>query len=173
MEPTTTASDSQTISALRTELTRINQEIEIAKVEDAQYTGGLVKSLITVRLQIIQITRALLEQRICSLEFGVPFSIVAQAATPDHDRATLLGSDIQSQSTLIKKAKAEASKYVGGLIHATWLTTIATCEHTLATLRQQQLVAKYGLVFPSDSTIDQNIKDEFPKVAPQAYPLLP
>jgi hypothetical protein len=139
------------LNTLRAEIIRVSQEVAATEAEDALFSGGLVKSLIAVRLQILRTTRALLEQRIHSLETDAPITIVIPTTQPDELRAHALAQDIQAQEVLLQAARGEASLYTGGLVHSLKLSTIATQEQTLAMLRQYHLVAKYGLAIPAPS----------------------
>lgn len=143
------SSAGQSLADLRAEMVRVCQEIAAAEAEDALYSGGLVKSMIAVRLQVIRTTKALIEQRIHALESGAPITVVTQAADPDEPRAKHLAEELQTQSELLQQARAEASLYTGGLVYSLKLSTVATHEQTLANLSQQSLLARYGLVLPA------------------------
>jgi hypothetical protein len=61
---TLTPEQKQIVASLKDDLSRVNKEIEQATQEDAKYSGGLIKSLIAVRLEILKTNAALIEQRI-------------------------------------------------------------------------------------------------------------
>ena len=50
-------------TALGAEITSIEAQIKEAEAENAKYAGGLVKSLIVARLEILRQTHAMLQQR--------------------------------------------------------------------------------------------------------------
>lgn len=137
------------IETLRAELEEVQKEVALAKGEELRYEGGLLKSLIRVRIEVIKTTEALIQQRIKAIESKSPVSIQTQASKPDTTRADLLAAEIKIQEAKLREAEIEANKYSGGLIHALALTTTATQAQTLAMLRQQYLVAKLGLAIPT------------------------
>src|SRR5262245_14590892 len=58
--PPTAAEEKQKLSA---DITAVDASIKEAEDEDAKYVGGLVKTLVEVRLAILKQTRAMLAQR--------------------------------------------------------------------------------------------------------------
>lgn len=133
---------------LKQDLGRIRQEIEHATKDDAAHSGGLIKSLIGVRLEVLKTNEALVEQRIHAIEAGIRITLVVNAAKPDPTRATELAKEIESQKAKVAEARAEADRYSGGLVEAMSETAVATARNTLAMLEQQFFIAKYGLVMP-------------------------
>ena len=71
-----TEEDKQKIAELKSQLESTKQSVEDAKAEDSKYSGGLVKALIAVRLQILQQNQVLIEQRINAIESGARISVV-------------------------------------------------------------------------------------------------
>ena len=118
----------------------------------ATATGGLVKSLISVRIELLRINIALVQQRIHALESGAPIDLVISASVPDEQRAAQLAAEIQEQRDRVAAARAEADRFSGGLVQAISESSAATARNTLALLEQQYLIAKYGLAFPSCSS---------------------
>ena len=137
------------LADLKQDLDQTNQEIDNATKDDAQYTSGLIKSLIRMQLETLKINKALVEQRILTLETGAPMTIVVNATSPDPVKAEELANEIETQKAKIESTRAEANKYSGGLIQALALSTLATEEDTLAMLEQQYYIAKYGLSMPT------------------------
>lgn len=146
-----TPEQKQLVVDLKQDLDRIRQEIDQAAGDDATYNGGLITSLIGVRLEVLKTNEALLEQRVHALEAGTRITMVVNAAKPDPTRAAELAKEIESQNAKVAKARAKADRSPGGLVQAMAETAVATAENTLAMLEQQFFVAKYGLAMPLPS----------------------
>jgi hypothetical protein len=58
----------------------------------------------------------------------------------------------QQPSDDLLAARAEAARFTGGLVHSLKLSTVATLEQTLANLRQQHALSKFGLLLPQPQT---------------------
>lgn len=139
----------QVVADLKQDLDRIRQEIERGTNDDAAYSGGLIKTLIGMRLEVLKTNEALVEQRIHALESGARISVVVNATKPDPARAAELAKEIESQRVKVEEARAEADRYSGGLVQAMAETAVATNRNTLAMLEQQYFIAKYGLAIPA------------------------
>ena len=133
------------IPELQAELKPVQDEIRATEEEDQKYAGGLVKSLIAVRIQILRTTEALLQQKIIALKTGAPLKLEVRTMQMDPQRAEALEKEIFAKKQEIEVQRSEAARYSGGLVLAMKHATIATGEQTLAMLEQQYLVAKYGL----------------------------
>jgi hypothetical protein len=144
-----TPEQKQVVADLKQDLDRIRQEIERGTQDDAAYSGGLIKTLIGMRLEVLKTNEALVQQRIHALESGARITVVVNATKPDPTRATELAKEIESQRAKVEEARAEADRYSGGLVQAMAETAVATNRNTLAMLEQQYFVAKYGLAIPA------------------------
>ncbi|MDO6560156.1 hypothetical protein [Paraglaciecola chathamensis] len=133
------------VNALKTDLISISSDIDSAQDEYDKYSGGLIKSLISVRLETIKTTKALIEQRIKALEYGAPITISLTSMTPHPDKSAEVLEKIRLLEEEIGFAKKDADRYSGGLILAMKQSTIATQEQTLAMLKQKYLNYKYGI----------------------------
>src|SRR5262245_18329123 len=98
MTEITSSSATQQLTDLRAELIRVGQEIASAEAQIDLYTGGLIKSLLAMRLQVLRTNRALIEQRIHAIESGAPITISLQATNPDESRAAQLEQELCTQS---------------------------------------------------------------------------
>lgn len=145
---TPTPEQKQTIAGLKDDLRRIQQEIDQAVQEDAKYSGGLIKALIGVRVEILKTNAALVEQRIHTLEGGARQSVVVNVTKPDPARADELVNEIAAQEKKVAEARREADRYSGGLVKALSESTVAMACNSLAMLEQQYFIAKYGLAMP-------------------------
>lgn len=140
------------IAGLQKELTEIQAEIKEATEQHESYTGGLIKSLIAVRLEILKSSEALIKQRIYALEAGVKINYVEDATKPDPARASDLAMEIDAQKGKLAEAQAKSDMYTGGLIKAMSETNVATIRNTIAMLEQKYLISRYGLFMPQTST---------------------
>ena len=138
----------QLVADLKHDLGRIREEIGQTAKEDAAYSGGLIKALIAVRLEVLKTNDALVEQRIHSLEAGTRMTVVVKTVKTDPQKASDLDKEIESQKGRVAEARAEADRFSGGLVKAMAETTVATSRNTLAMLEQQYFIAKYGLAMP-------------------------
>lgn len=151
------------IAELRSELKETEDEIAEATRVDAGLAGGLVKALVAARLEVLRTTSAVLRQRIMVEETGAPLTIQIPVTTPDPILATTLEREIETQLNVLKEARSEAARFVGGLVHALKLSTVATHEQSLSMLRQRYLMAKYGLCVPITRVVEPN-----PNASPSA-----
>lgn len=143
-----TENEIQTVNNLRSEIKVVSVDISQAEDKDKALTGGLVKSLITARIEILKTTKALIEQRIQAIEAGSPITIATQKTIEDPNVTKELIDQIKSNERGLETAAKELSKYSGGLVLALKQATLATQEQTLAMLKQKYLIAKFGLAYP-------------------------
>jgi flagellar biosynthesis regulator FlaF len=142
--------DPQTIAKieeLKKELEITKAEIEDAVKKDKELAGGLVKALISVRLEILKTNEALIQQRIQALESGTPIKLEVLGTTPNEQEAGSLEKEIQAKRDELAAQKKDAARYSGGLVLAMKESAIATSENTIAMLEQRRLIAKYGLFY--------------------------
>lgn len=132
------------VENLRGELKITQEKIVSAQSKDSQLSGGLVKSLISARIEILETNKALLEQRINAIEIGSPVKVVTEISQVDSELASALELEINQERLKLEIEQAEAANY-GGLVGAMKAAAVATKEQTLAMLEQRFLVAKYGL----------------------------
>lgn len=144
LEKELTPAEKALVESLHGELKATQEEIADAKSSDSQLSGGLVKSLIRVRLEILETNKALLGQRISALEAGSPITLATEISQADPVLAKNLEEEITEERAGLEFAKADALIY-GGLVGAMKAAAVATKEQTLAMLEQRYLIAKYGL----------------------------
>jgi hypothetical protein len=133
------------IKDLQAELATLRGEIGAAEQKTAALTGGMVKALVDVRLEVLKTNAALLQQRIHALESGGRITTSVTGGEPDAKLAESLEREIRTQQEQLKTARQEAAQYSGGLVGAMKQMTVATQEQTLAMLSSRYLSAKYGL----------------------------
>ena len=140
--------EKQSLSDLKWELAQVEGELSQAAAEGAQYSSGLIKELIGVRLQVLKTNRALIQQRVHAIESGTKITIVITGTKPDPERTALLEEDIRQQRTKLAEARAYADQYTGGLLEPIAECFVALSQQVLSMLEQQYLLAKYGLNLP-------------------------
>ena len=158
--------------SLTADIAAVQAAIRNAEEEDQKLSGGLVKSLISLRLATLKQTLALLDQRakaatarttlqytIDGKQFVPPSDASAQIAAVDNELAEISGKVAQQE--------AEVAKYSGGLVHATALATLATLRQTQAMLEQKRLALKYGLPQYVGFT-DHHLPDGSPTTTPES-----
>ena len=133
------------VQALRAELDATRKEVVAAEAKDAKYSGGVVKAFSTLHIEILKTNEALLLQRIQAIESGAQITVQVSATNPDSERAKKLEEELAIQETKVTEALSKANASKGGLVGAMAHVGSVTEENTLALLRQQYLIAKYGL----------------------------
>jgi hypothetical protein len=158
--------------ALRGELAVVTKEVTDAAASSEQYSGGFLKLLTTMRLEILRTNQALIQQRIHAIESGTPVTVATTVTNPDQSLAKSLADEIMKQTITTEDADRKAAGYTGGLLGMMALMNAATERNTLAMLRQRFLVAKYGLaalpaVSPpkEDLTSSASAAEAHPKIA--------
>jgi hypothetical protein len=140
----------QDVSVVQADLTVVQSEIKAAQTEDAQYTGGLVKTLIASRIAVLRQTEAMLQQKLLALKDGVrvQYSVDGRAFNLPASAKQML-ADVEHEIGLneakIKAQEAEVARYSGGLVQAMALSTLATMRQTQAMLEQKRVALKYEL----------------------------
>jgi hypothetical protein len=99
--PKLTPEQKQSVVELKQELATVRQDIHDADKENSAYGGGLIKSLIALRLEVLKTNEALVEQRIDALEGGARITVVLNASTPDPTRAAEIAKDIETPESQI------------------------------------------------------------------------
>ncbi len=140
-----TPEEKQQVNTLKSELSQTEGDITLAREQDNQYSGGLIKSLIKAKLEVLETNKALIQQRINAIESGAKINITVSGLKPDPTVAESLKNEIDELKKDISTAKIDATQYSGGLVLAMKQTAIATQEQTLTMLQQKYLTAKYGL----------------------------
>jgi len=142
------------LEELKEDIETVSLQIAKAEKENARYAGGLVKTLIILRLQILNNTKAMLEQKKYALIHGIPVHYTYRdeiyIPTPaDSATIQIIESDIKVQQKRLAKAEAEDEKYSGGLVKAMIASQICTIKNTIAMLEQKKMIAKYGIPIPA------------------------
>jgi hypothetical protein len=135
---------------LKNEIAGLEQTIVKARAESGQYSGGLIKALLDSRIQILENTKAMLEQRLAAGNYGVKISYKVDGKeyiAPANKAAIIknLESEALQLSQELANAKKEADKYSGGLVQAMALSTVATIQQQLAMLDMKRCALIYDI----------------------------
>jgi hypothetical protein len=135
-------------TSLNSDLGRVREQIEDARQQDEKFSGGAIKALIQLRLNMLHHTEALLEQKNSALlrrvwmHYTVDGHPVAVASNADLDAIIV---EIEQAEEKLKRSTLYAEQYSGGLIQAMALMTAETDRMSVAQLRLKFYSAKHGL----------------------------
>jgi hypothetical protein len=133
------------VGDLKKEHIQIQKKIETALKQHDQLVGGLIKSLIAMRLELLKTNAALVRQRIHALESGTKITITLVGTKANPQRTKQLTNEMRILRKRIASQKMESAKYSGGLIKAMVESGIATSRLSMAMLEMEYLKAKYGI----------------------------
>lgn len=142
------AIDPVKIKALDDDIGEVERQLSDARADDARYTGGLIKSLIQLRVQTLLQTRAMLDQRRKSWLHSIEIRYTVDGkmlGPPNEADLAALATEIETTRASVLRSQTDADQYSGGLIRALALSTNATERNTLAMLEQKRVSLKYGL----------------------------
>jgi hypothetical protein len=133
---------------LETDLGYVRDDIKQAVADDNKYAGGMIKSMIELRLQILKQTEAMLIQRKLSLvrRIAVSYLVDGHALAPvtDGDLNDII-SDLEQAQRRLDQSFKDAQKYSSGLAQAMALVTVQTDQLSVSQLRLKFYAAKHGL----------------------------
>ena len=112
-----------------------------AREEFERFSGGLIRVVIEMRVEIGELTLAILRQRQILLSHGITLpahKVPVGATSPE------LLAEIEGENT-----EAEARRYTGGVIQVTLLMRAETEKLSLAMLQQRRLSLKYQIGLPT------------------------
>lgn len=125
------------------------RQVSQAKGEADKYSGGLIRSVLELRLAVDGLTLALLEQKKMALTYGVALPALRRQPPPvDSGTLAKVEEEIKQKANAIGIAEREAQRYSGGLVLATLLARIETERLALAMLDQRRLSLKYQMGLP-------------------------
>ena len=150
--------DSAGVSTLELDgdLTSVAGQIAVAETESQKYSGGLIKSLLDLRLAILRNTSAMLNQKRSSFirHINLRYTIEGKQLpmAPDSELREILNEIAKAENSLAA-SKSEASR-TGGLIQTMALLKVQTDEVSVSQLRMKFYSAKYGIpmIFPKEAT---------------------
>jgi hypothetical protein len=135
-------------TVLDADLSKLREKITATRDEASRYDGGLLRSLIDARIQILANSEAMLEQkrtaliRFVNLDYtidGKPIPPLTEEAMRD------LTADMEAAKAEISSAKEESALYAGGLLKVMAETRVTTGQLKLSMLELRYLSAKWGV----------------------------
>jgi hypothetical protein len=142
--------------ALDADLKAIQADIKSASDESANYNGGLIKSIIEMRKQILRTTQAMLESKRTSFirRIDLAYQVDGKAiAATDETALKLIEQDIERAKLKLQADQNDADHYSGGLLQSMALMTAATDRTSLSQLYLAYYGKKYGLAFPETNVV--------------------
>ena len=94
-----TPEEQQTITQLQGELAQVESEIKSVEEDNRAYSGGLIKTLIALSLEILRTNHALIQQRVHALESGAEIDIIVIGSEPNPELAANILAEIEGQRT--------------------------------------------------------------------------
>lgn len=149
---------------IESDIDLLNKEIKEATVTVKDYSGGLLGILANVRLETLQSTKAMLEQKKTGLKryISVSYSVDGKKYSPPENKNDLLKEleqDIESLKNDLAKAEKDSDQYGGGLLGVLSLTQVATIKNSIAFLEQRRLLLKHDIpyysILPAVSKINE------------------
>lgn len=138
------------IAQLANDLAEQEAAVVSAKQQLDQYAGGLIRVVVAMRVEVVELNVALLKQKQLLSAHGValPAAKVTVAAPPA-EALVQLEEEIRRKAAEIENTEAEARRYSGGLIQVSLLMRAETEKMTLSMLDQRRLVLKYQIGLPA------------------------
>lgn len=134
------------LNDLAKEIELLDAKIASARLEAASYGEGVIREVANLRIQTLEVTRALLGERQVATETGAAFVAVSRMTVPDLDRADELLQEIVKQRDVIAASEAELKNAGSGLTGALVATRVEAEKLTLTRLRLGYLASRLGLV---------------------------
>ncbi|MFX0208653.1 MAG: hypothetical protein ACFFDT_21915 [Candidatus Hodarchaeota archaeon] len=135
---------------LQNEIATLEQKIKETRNESEKYTGGLIKALLDSRIQILEHTKAMLEQRLTAGNYKVKinYTFEGKEYIPQANKDEIL-KNLESEALRVtqemESVQKEADQYSGGLIRVTKLSTVAMCQQQLAMLDMKRCALIYDI----------------------------
>lgn len=142
---TLTACWASQVDDLKKERSSVEKALAEAIASQNEVSGGLLKSVISTRVEILRLNAALIQHRIHSLESGAKIVATAEGSVPDPQRALELGKEIAKLADQIAADERKHAQYSGGLIRAMGETGTAVTRISKEMLHIEYLKAKYGV----------------------------
>jgi len=132
----------------------LDKQIKEAIATVQNYSGGLLATLANLRLEALQSTKAMLEQKKTGLKryIHVSYSVDGKKYSPPENKNDLLEEleqDIENLKNDLAKAEKESDQYGGGLLGVLSLTQVATIKNSIAFLEQRRLLLKHDIPYYS------------------------
>lgn len=137
-----------TRATLDADLSALKERIHSAEQDSARYTGGLIKALVSARLEILLNSEAMLEQkksslvRFINLDYTIDGKSVEQASP---EMMSALEKEVDAAKAEIRAAEDESARYAGGLLKNLADAKVSAGQLKLAMLDLRYLSWKWGI----------------------------
>lgn len=156
-------SQPQSTAEIDKDIATINESIK-KDTEDYNKFGGLVKSLIAIRLNVNKNTKAMLEQKKMGLNrfININYTVEGKPYKFTEDVSVLL-KNLENQITQEERTLniyENELQRSGGLVQAINAMKVATQKNTIVMLNQKMLFVKYSIPLYEISSVGKNTKDK-------------
>ncbi|NQS97161.1 MAG: SH3 domain-containing protein [candidate division Zixibacteria bacterium] len=141
----------------------IEFEINEVRSEYEQFGGGLVKNILKTRLEILNATNNLLQQRRLARKYYININYEGSYGSygTESEKQELieqLNDEIEKQKTELIKNQAKSEMYTAGLFKSMLEASVATVNLNIYLLETKKLALKYDLpFFVSTDTTESDI----------------
>jgi len=133
----------------------INQQIDEARTQAASYGSGALQAMVNMRIEILEVTAALLTQKRGSLLRRV--DLVYSVDGEKHRADPKVISDLEAALLVSEgerdRHEADAARYNGGLLQVMSLMNAATKDLEVSQIHLSILAEKYGFPFGFSNAI--------------------
>ena len=152
------------------DIATIESEIKEAKGVIEKYSGGLLKKMAQIRLEVLKSTKTMLNQKKIGLNRYIPisYSINGKKYTPPNNKSELileLSQEIKKLESDLLNAHEESSRYSGGFLKLTSLMQEATVKNTIAFAEQRYFLLKHDVPYFHFLAETSKNKDTYTKPA--------
>ena len=151
---------------LEADIKHIDQQLTEARQEKEKYGDGLLSILLTLRIETLLNTRAMLEQKATGINRFIPltYSISGELYKPPENKGLLI-EEIDKDLTKLRSdytaAIEESEKYSGGLLQVLSLTKATTTENTIVMLEQRRMLLSHDIPTYTIIGLDDSKEPEF------------
>jgi len=139
---------SPSTAELDADIEQVERDIVSTEADAERHAGGLIESLILVRLETQRTAASFLRAKRDALlrRVDLQFIVEGQVRTPNPETIASIEAEIIATELERDRSQLEADRYSGGLIQGIALARVATNELALAQLRMSLLAERYGFL---------------------------
>jgi hypothetical protein len=140
-----------TTQDLDNDLAQIRIQIDASVSDGEKFSGGLIKSIVDLRREILKISETMLIQkraavlRRVDLRYNVEGKKLSDATDEELKKVE---SDLEIAKAKLAKSEKEAARYSGGLLQVLALTSVELDKLSISQLTLSLVSMKYGIAFP-------------------------
>ena len=136
---------------LDADLSNLRAGVSDAAEESSRYNEGLIKSLIELRRQTIQLTFDMVNQKRLSVirRIDLRYTVLGRIVSPDQSKLNNINEDIEGTKARTQSDQRNADALSGGLVKSLAMATVATDRLSLAQLYLAFYAQKYETGLPA------------------------